>query len=120
MESCRYVIRETLSCHTCNSCSCWKMLKPFIQKIYTRWRGAILAIKALGVAIHRLAFNKVVRRTWSFLRIGAFTSSKYIHMICEVLVDKFYDNYIKIPKDKNYRQLWMALKKWQAYHIYGW
>ena len=75
-----------------------EMLKPFIQKKDTRWRGAIPAAKALGVAIHRLAFGGVVRRTRSFLGIGASTPSKYTHMICEVLVDNFYDKYIKIPE----------------------
>jgi len=40
-----------------------EMLKLFIKKNDTRWRGAIPAAKALGVAIHRLAFGGVVRRT---------------------------------------------------------
>jgi hypothetical protein len=95
------------------------MLKPFIQKNDTRWRGAIPATKTLEVAIHRLAFGGVVRRTRSHLGIGASTSSKYTHKICEVLVYNFYDNISKFPKDKNYRQLWMALKKSRTFHICG-
>ena len=73
-----------------------EMLRPFIQKRETCFRSAIPAAKALGVAIHRLAFGGVVRRMESFLGIGASTSCKYTHIICEVLVHKYYDKYIKI------------------------
>jgi hypothetical protein len=32
----------------------------------------------------------------TFLGVGPTTTSKYTHMICEALVDNFYDKYIKI------------------------
>ena len=50
-----------------------------------------------NLAIHKLAFGGVVHRTQYFLGIGASTFSKYTHMVSEVLVDNFYDKYIKIP-----------------------
>lgn len=48
------------------------------------------------MAIHRLAFGGVVQRTRCFLDVGPAITSKYTHMICEALVDNFYDKYIKI------------------------
>jgi hypothetical protein len=72
------------------------MLKPFIQKKDTCFKNAIPATKALAMVVYRLAFGGVVQRTRDFLGVGPTTTSKYTHMICEALVDNFYDKYIKI------------------------
>jgi hypothetical protein len=87
------------------------MLKPFIQKKDIRFRNAIPAAKALVVAIHRLAFGGVVRRTRNFLGIGPATTSTYTHLICEALVDNFYDKYIKIPKGHQLETIMAGFEK---------
>jgi hypothetical protein len=40
-------------------------------------------------------------------------------MICEALVDNFYDKYIKTPESQQLEQLWLVSKKLQTYHICG-
>jgi hypothetical protein len=65
------------------------ILKPFIQIKDTHFKNAILAAKALVVAIHRLAFGGIVRRTRDVLGVGRATISKYMHVICEALVGNF-------------------------------
>ena len=73
-----------------------ELLKPFIQK-NTHFMNAIPANKVLTIVFNRLAFDRVVQKTKSYLGLGATTTSKYTHLVSEILVWHFYDKYIKIP-----------------------
>jgi hypothetical protein len=86
-------------------------LKPFIQKKDTHFKNAIPAAKALAVAIHRLAFGGLVQRIGDFLGVRPATTLKYTHMICEALVDNFYDKYIKIHEGQQLETIMARFEK---------
>jgi hypothetical protein len=87
------------------------MLKLFIQKKGIGFRNAILTTKALAMVIHRLAFGGAIWWIRDFLGVGLATTSKYIHMICEALVDNFYDKYTKTTEVQQLETIMVGLEK---------
>ena len=53
--------------------------------------------KVLAVVLNRLAFGEAIQGTRSYLGLGLATTSKYTHLVYKILVQHFFDKYIKIP-----------------------
>ena len=87
-----------------------KILSPFIKKQDTKFRDAITVEKKLGIVLHRLCQGGSTYRVGNHFGVFAATVTMFTIDVCKVLVNHFYNTYIKIPDDETLQEIMNGFK----------
>ena len=77
-----------------------KILALFIKKQDTKFRDAIPVENKLGIVLHRLCQRGSTYRVGNHFGVSAAIVTMFTIDVCKVLVNHFYNTYIKIPDDE--------------------
>ena len=82
-----------------------KILALFIKKQDTKFRDAILVEKKLGIVLHRLCQGRSTYRVGNHFGESAATVIMFTIDVCQILVNHFYNTYIKILEDETFQEI---------------
>ena len=94
-----------------------KILAPFIKKQDTKFRDAIIVENKLGIILHRLCQRGSTYRVGNHFGVSFATVTMFIIDVCKVLVNHFYNTYIKIPDDETLQEIMKGFETWNSLYV---